>query len=318
MEKGADKLFYERFALNDIVAESLSLHSMPIKSKKIVVSVESSAAEIAVSADKNKILQVINNLLTNAVKFSKENGKIIISLTKLADDSAEFKIQDFGIGIPPEKIEKIFEQFYQIDASPTRAYSGLGLGLAICKNIIELHSGIIKAESVLNEGSIFRFILPCVKASAGSSAGSDSGVKTAADQTAETATLFKSGLKNRTALIIDDNAEILEFMSILLSSENFNALQCNNPKNALSILRHQAVDIILLDVSMKEMDGCEVCRIIKNDSHAKKIPVLMVTARAEKSVRQICIEAGADDIILKPFSNKELITKIYDLLLGKS
>jgi len=268
--------------------------------------------EICITCDKDKILQVINNLLNNAIKFSNKNGVINISASVLPDKSVEFKIQDFGIGIPDDKIEKIFERFYQIDSSSTRSYSGLGLGLSICKNIIELHSGIITVKSSLNKGSIFSFILPPV---AHIEINNEKIISTDESQKKNGKHFFKSGLKRKSVLIIDDDNEILDFIEILLENENFNVIKCPNPKESFSILKNQEIDIILLDISMKDMSGIDVCKKIKSSESTKNIPVLIITARAENSVRQICFDSGANDILTKPFSNKELIKKIFDLLI---
>ncbi|HPG30147.1 MAG TPA: transporter substrate-binding domain-containing protein [bacterium] len=308
IEKGTDRLHLEKFNLSLVISESILLHAAMIKSKHINVKIEIDDPELIVRADKNKILQAVNNLLSNAVKFSNQGGIVIISASKLKDGSVQFKIEDFGIGIPADKTEKIFERFYQADSSSIRAYAGLGLGLAICRNIIELHSGAIQVQSELNKGSVFSFTLPPYK----ESENQDNNVSGIEIINSKPAPAFKTALKKKTILIIDDDDEILEFIYTLLDFEDFNPIKCKNPKDALMILKNQAIDVILLDVSMKDINGIDVCRTLKSNADYKNVPVIMVTARAETSVRQICLDAGADDIIVKPFSNKELINKIYE------
>ena len=111
-------------------------------------------------ADKNKLMQVVLNLLDNAVKFTAERGEIIVEAAYKNENDIEVSIKDNGIGIPADKIPKIFDRFYQIDSSTTRRYGGLGIGLALCKNIIDMHKGVITVASEENKGSVFTFVIP--------------------------------------------------------------------------------------------------------------------------------------------------------------
>ena len=121
--------------------------------------------EVIVSIDEERIVQVIDNLLNNAIKFGRPAGEIALRLVDL-DSQARVEVQDSGIGIPEEKIERIFQRFYQVDGGTTRRYGGVGLGLALCKEIIEAHGGKIWVESELGKGSHFIFVLPKAKVEA--------------------------------------------------------------------------------------------------------------------------------------------------------
>jgi len=159
LETGKETLVLEIFDLSQILKEALDVIEIKAKKNSIQI-IREINKPLVLKADKNKIMQVVLNLLDNAVKFTRENGSIILKAGYRTDDEIEVSVIDSGIGIPADKISKIFDRFYQIDSSTTRRYSGLGIGLALCKNIIEMHKGVITVESEENKGSIFTFNIP--------------------------------------------------------------------------------------------------------------------------------------------------------------
>lgn len=153
------KIFFEDFNMKSLLDEIIIVLQNKISEKNITIREEISDGEININADRSMIYQVILNLIDNAIKFSEKNSVIKIKIFK-QEEQLIFSVQDYGIGIPDNEKEKIFEKFYQVDSSSTRKYGGTGIGLAICKDIIEMHGGKITVESKIGSGSTFSFSIP--------------------------------------------------------------------------------------------------------------------------------------------------------------
>jgi len=158
LDAGKSKLYLTEFNLQDAINKTLKIVSPLSKDKNIWISLNVKDVENVV-ADEDKIIEVLLNLLTNAIKFNVEEGKIAVRVFKI-DDHVRVEIEDTGIGIKKEELDIIFDEFRQIDSSETKAYSGTGLGLSISKHYVELHGGLIWAESEPGKGSIFIFEIP--------------------------------------------------------------------------------------------------------------------------------------------------------------
>jgi len=158
LDAGKSKLYLTEFNLQDAINKTLKIVSPLSKDKNIWISLNVKDVENVV-ADEDKIIEVLLNLLTNAIKFNVEEGKIAVRAFKI-DDHVRVEIEDTGIGIKKEELDIIFDEFRQIDSSETKAYSGTGLGLSISKHYVELHGGLIWAESEPGKGSIFIFEIP--------------------------------------------------------------------------------------------------------------------------------------------------------------
>jgi len=247
---------------------------------------------VKIELDKDKIDQVMENLLTNAVKFSPQGGKITVSLEK-TDRLVRISVTDTGIGIPEKDLSHIFEKFYRIETSSTQAIGGTGLGLSITKYIVESHEGKISVESKVGKGSTFSFTLPNKKCQ----------VKRR-----------EQGLIKK-ILIADDRCEVVELVKVALEGENYQILSSSDGREALEKIRKMKPDLILLDIIMPKMDGFEVLENLKNDSKTKDIPIIMLTAKGQKVDKQKGKDLGALDYIIKPFSPSHLLNKIEEILV---
>ncbi|HEU4401048.1 MAG TPA: PAS domain S-box protein [Candidatus Polarisedimenticolia bacterium] len=163
MEKGETQLNLENLPVWQLIDEAIDLVGERIKKKNISVTTQYETDDLVVRADRGKVVQVLTNLLTNAVKFNREGGRITVTGRRGGRGFAEVDVSDTGIGIPPEAQEKIFERFYQIDSSPGRKYEGTGIGLSIVRDILRLHGCSIRVTSEPGQGSIFTFTLPLVR-----------------------------------------------------------------------------------------------------------------------------------------------------------
>ncbi|MCK4734383.1 MAG: hypothetical protein KAT65_18150, partial [Methanophagales archaeon] len=158
IESGRMVLKFERESLDSVIADSIESVKHAASEKGIKLNVELPEGLSSVKGDREKLTQVVINLLNNAIKFTPRSGEISIKAREF-NGQVEVKVSDTGIGIPPEDLEKVFDKFYQVDSTLTREAGGTGLGLAICKGIIEAHNGHIMAESELGKGSTFIFTL---------------------------------------------------------------------------------------------------------------------------------------------------------------
>ncbi|GEM_PF-505482 len=254
-----------------------------------------------VYADKDKLLQVLANFLTNAFKFTPENGKVIIEIFEKDKNQVEARISDSGIGIPPEELEKIFEKFYQVDSSSTRQTGGAGLGLAIVKRIVEMHEGKVWAESDgPNKGSRFCFTLPAFRpvSSEGELLGEARGRHALPGQ--------------KTILLVDDEQDILNLHKIYLEDEGYHVIWALTGYQALQQAREAKPDLILLDIKLPDMDGIQVLKALKEDTQTKDIPVMIVSILQDKEsqTRQM----GVVDYLNKPVDKKQLLSKVSETL----
>ncbi|MBN2159008.1 MAG: response regulator [Spirochaetes bacterium] len=298
--------------------------------------------EIRVLIDTGQFEKVVMNLLHNAIKFTGEGGRITLLLDDREND-VELTVEDTGVGIPIEMLETIFDRFAQVDGSSTRSQEGTGLGLSLAREIVELHGGSIRAESVQGKGS--RFIVHIKKGGEHISddirdrrkatqpvqykkrASDVEGLKLS-DVVSNYRNLqlidleqkidldnydHRSGSHDFTILVVDDNPDILRLMHFLLNDE-FDLLLCRSGKEGLAFLREHNPDLIVCDVMMPEMDGYTFCREVKNDQNYKHIPIILVTARAGSEMLVQGIDSGANDYVAKPFDAAELKARIRSLL----
>lgn len=295
--------------------------------------------DVELTVDPDQFEKVILNLLSNALKFTPADGRVTLLLEE-RPDSVILAVEDTGAGVPPHMLDAVFDRFRQVDSAPTREIMGTGIGLALAKEIVSLHGGLIRAESELGRGS--RFIVELLKGTAHFSEDitdrrqfdlpvayrkreSDDEregvqvqdiISNARDLQLidlEKVEFHPDGQTERRhdfqILVIDDSPEVLKLMNLLLKDE-FDLDFASSGEEGLRILRERAPDLVLSDVMMPGMDGHELCRQIKADENLKHTPVLLVTARSASEMLAAGMESGADDYIIKPFNAVELKARI--------
>ena len=255
-----------------------------------------------VKGDPYRLVQILNNFLGNAVKFT-ERGRVVLT-TRIKFDkeewtAVEFIIEDSGIGIPEDKIKAVFSPFVQASSNTTRKYGGTGLGLSICKNLIEMQGGELWVESRLNEGTTFRFILPYKK--------NESLPENIIQPTANYKTLGK-----RSVLVAED-VELNQFLAKhIMESWGFEVTIADNGRKAVEALQQKDFDVVLMDIQMPEMDGISATQNIRGMQDAKKasIPIIALTANALKGDSEKYLAAGMNDYLSKPFTEESLFNAI--------
>ncbi len=251
-----------------------------------------------VLGDPMRLRQILVNLIGNAIKFTREGG-VYVQGTLLQQEgssvSVAFSIKDTGIGIPVAQQETIFERFNQGDNDTTRKYGGTGLGLAIAKQLVQLQDGTLTLKSEPGKGSEFVVVLPF-----------DLEMENPVDMASPKAT---ATIKTQQVLIVEDNLMNQKLARIMLQNNGFNIAIANNGIEALELLREQRFDLILMDIQMPLMDGCQAARAIRRELHLD-IPIIAMTAYALDSEREQCIREGMNDYLAKPFQEKDLLLKI--------
>jgi signal transduction histidine kinase len=291
IESGLVTLSESPFSLNCLMDE-LQMFFLPFAEKsglKLSSTKGLDDSECEIISDHTKLRQVLNNLLINAIKFTKK-GEIRFGYTK-KDEFIEFFVSDTGIGIKPQFQQIIFERFRQADSSETNVYGGTGLGLSISKAFIELLDGKIWLESEPNRGSKFYFTI---------------SYKYNSNQIEKSGITASANLKGKKILVAEDEDSNFKFLNELLVSSGAMVLRAENGARAIEICRLNAdLDLVLMDIKMPEMNGLEATRIIKQES-SNAIPIIVQTAYAYPEDRKRALEYKCDDYISKPLNRAEL------------
>jgi signal transduction histidine kinase/CheY-like chemotaxis protein/streptogramin lyase len=282
------------------------------KSLKLERNIEENLPEI--NADKDKMIQVVVNLLSNAVKFT--NAGTITCRVFQKDGGIVVGISDTGIGIAPEDHGKVFEQFKQVGDTLTDKPKGTGLGLPICKEIVEHHGGHIWLESDLGKGSTFYFMLPVFKPdeAAGHPIQFNDLLKQLKKRVEQSG---PAAIKEHaTILVVDDDEGIRSLLKQELGEAGYNIVEAANGKEALLKVRASRPDLIVLDVMMPEMNGFDVAAVLKNDPQTMDIPIIILSIVQDKSRG---FRIGVDRYLTKPIDTDLLFSEIGHLLeQGKS
>lgn len=267
--------------------------------------------------DQDKLSKVMYNLLSNAFKFTPENGQVTVRLRVVEQESGEaieISVEDSGIGIPPEAQPKVFERFYQ---HPTPAHimnQGSGIGLSIAGEFTKMHDGTIGVESEPGKGSTFTVTLPLRETLARRATLPEADVIPAvtADIDIDIPT-ENAGKDKPLVLLVEDNDEFREYLKEVFQKD-YRIIEAANGKIGLDMALEHVPDLIVSDVMMPEMDGTELCRSIKTDRRISHIPVVLLTARAEEEQQLQGYQTGADAYVTKPFRLDILQVRIANLI----
>jgi PAS domain S-box-containing protein len=265
-----------------------------------------------IAVDERRLRQVLINLLSNAVKFTPPGGQIDLRVTREhTDDESiclEFAISDTGIGIASTDVERLFQPFVQLDSNLNRQYDGTGLGLALVKQIVELHGGTIRVHSELDLGSCFTISLPDTCAIA---EGTIAPFETLTDYQDR---VDRSTIEPALILLAEDNQANITTITSYLNAKGYRTLVAENGRQAIEMLELERPDLILMDIQMPEMDGFEAIAWIRQQLKLTQIPIVALTALAMEGDRERCLAVGANEYLTKPVKLKQLSMTIQQLI----
>ncbi len=256
---GRLEMAFESCAATAIVERSLEAVRGFATQSHVALVVEPVSASVSIRADADRLVQVLVNLVSNAVKFSPAGGAVTVRVA-LAPGTAEFQVEDRGRGVPPALREAIFERYRQVEASDSRSKGGAGLGLAICKAIVEQHGGVIGVRDAPGTGSVFWFRVPLVSTHRASFSGTVKGAR---------------GL----ALLVDDDEELLSVLELRLAQDRIATQRATSAGEAIAAALALKPDILVLDLGLPDGDGSQVVDALRNNRVLAGIPLLVYTGR---------------------------------------
>ena len=279
--------------------------------------------------DSDKIEKILINLISNAFKFTPEQGQISISCdfdNKQDTNKPQYinlKISDSGIGIPSDKLHQIFDRFFQVNGSNNRIAEGTGIGLALTKELVELYHGSIKVESTEGKGTTFTVRIPVAK-----EIFSDDELVNTSEGTlqlplgeqeymdeplSKTSPDEKNNNIKPWVLIVEDNTDLANYISGILT-DDYNIFSVENGQKGYDQAKISIPDLVISDLMMPVMDGMEMCHLLKENEKTSHIPIIMLTAKADRESKLEGLQNGADDYMIKPFDAEELKARVKNLI----
>jgi CheY-like chemotaxis protein/nitrogen-specific signal transduction histidine kinase len=293
--------------LHEVIHNAIEAVRPSANAKRIRIHTMLDASIGLTRGDPGRLQQVLWNLLTNAVKFTPAGGRVHVVLERV-NSHVEILVEDTGIGIKPDFLPFVFDRFRQADPSTTRRYGGLGLGLSIVKNLVELHGGSVRVKSPgENQGSTFIVALPVPIVRSVDRMGMHAD---------EHDRFVLPALNGHDILIVDDEPDARALVGRILEERGARVTLVASAMEALDALRSQPIDLIVSDIGMADVDGYEFIRRVRAEGAppGKRIPAIAVTAYARAEERQRSLLAGYQMHISKPIEARELIAGIASLL----
>lgn len=330
------KLDSGKFKLKEVRGEIVSylkyltesFHSLAAN-RGIRLHFQSQVPQLTVWFDRDMLRHIVYNLLSNALKFTDEGGRIDfkVSIVSLNDkDALRIEISDNGCGIAEEDIKYIFDRFFQAEKHPAKNTGGTGIGLSLTKKLVGLMEGEIHVESRKDIGTTFSVVIPFIPADKAESeeaqllksvypfsslnghSEGEKSVSTAPDRQG-----VEEGPDSPQLLLIEDNPDVLSFMIMLLQND-YQIEVATDGKQGVEKAIELVPDVIISDVMMPEMSGFEVCEILKSDERTSHIPVILLTAKSAEEDRINGLRVGADAYLMKPFNKEELFVRLEKLV----
>jgi DNA-binding response OmpR family regulator/two-component sensor histidine kinase len=291
------------------------------KSKNIELVFVPDRESYITAVDESKMEKIIDNLISNAIKYSNNISQIRIDL-RCEDKKWMLQVKDNGIGISKKAQRQLFKEFYRGDNAINSKVVGSGIGLLLVKNYVAMHSGNISCSSQENVGSTFQVVIPFKSISGKSVATNTSSdisitsndIKYISQQTESDTEIQTS--KEMKVLIVEDNDDLLNFMKATLSND-FKVFTAVDGEMAWEFISKQIPDLVVSDIMMPNMDGFELCKIMKSTYETSHIPIVLLTALSEKTDQLHGLGLGADDYLTKPFDMNLLIQRIKSIIRNR-
>ncbi len=335
IEAGREHAIYQATDLCTLTEDIASVFRSAMEKAGLRFSVECEPLAEPVYVDREMWEKIVLNLLSNAFKFTFE-GEVVVRL-KAVDDAVELMVRDTGVGIPEDELPRVFERFHRIENSRARTYEGTGIGLALVQELVKLHGGNVRLESMAGRGSTFTVSIPKTKAHlpAARTPAQPSpaemalrrkvyaeealrllpqGDVTASDMDSALSPIRPAPMLTKAAaqeliVLADDNADMREYVGRLLGAR-YKIHAVRDGIEALEAIRRLRPALVLSDVMMPRLDGFGLLRALRDDPATNTIPVILLSARAGEESRVEGLQAGADDYLVKPFTAAELLARV--------
>nr|WP_106781106.1 ATP-binding protein [Lysinibacillus timonensis] len=270
--------------------------------------------------DEDRFKQILFNLIYNAIKYTK-SGEITVN-AEIEDEFMKISITDTGVGIEKDQLDTIFSSFYQINCNGHFQTEGLGLGLSITKQLVEISGGRIWATSEVGKGSCFTFTVPLASESQISEHTSDySGKNTQFQLSTHSTNLIQldlpikmEGSRKETILVVDDEHANLKVLINLLHSLDYTVIAVDRGDAALEVMKNEVIDMMILDLMMPEMSGFDVCKLVRQEYELIELPIIILTASGQLSDLILSFQLGANDFLQKPIHLEELKVRVESML----
>jgi CheY-like chemotaxis protein len=292
MSHGRIQLRKERVDIATIVRQAVEARRQQTDARDQALALSCPPAGVTLEADPLRLEQIVSNLLSNAAKFTARGGHIQLTVEEPSSGAGEvvIRVQDDGIGIPPEDLPRLFHLFVQVDSALNRATGGLGIGLTLVRHLVELHGGTISAYSAgLGQGSEFVVRLPVQR-----------DQPPGAPQTGPSGQQAEADAISRRVLVTDDNVDGAEALAIMLGLAGHDVRVAHSGPDTLEIAAVFRPDVVFLDVGMPGMDGYEAARLLRRTAGLERTLLVAVTGYGQVSDRQRAHEAGFDEFLVKP------------------
>jgi len=284
-----------------VVENAINVVRPTADAKGIKIETYFDSAPAMISGDANRLQQVVWNLLSNAVKFTDSGGRVCVKVSRV-DSTVEIKVSDTGQGISKEFLPYVFDRFRQADSTTTRQHGGLGLGLAIARHLVEIHGGMIKAESQGDgRGASFTIKLPLIDTTIGT-----------ADFAEEKITRSPQLLSGLNVLLVDDDSDTLKLMTTALTKRQANVTAVSSAGEAIQAITQRRPDVLVSDIAMPDEDGYGLIQKVRSleNGQAEGIPAVAITAYAKEEDRARALSSGFQIYLAKPVELTELISVV--------
>ncbi|HEY0947681.1 MAG TPA: ATP-binding protein [Opitutaceae bacterium] len=293
LDAGRMTLAAEPFDARSICSAALESAQRDLRAKRLTVALQLPPRPVMVTADERRLQQALHHLVGNAIKFSHEAGRIALTLEQLESGAVRIAVSDTGIGIPPDKLERLFEPAYQVDATLARRFGGTGLGLTLVDRIVRLHHGGVAVRSAPGEGSTFTIELP---------ASVSRLPAPAADAPSP-----------RRVVLVDDDPNQHTLVGDYLRRHGFEVRRCDNAAAALAAIPAVNPGLVIVDIALPDMSGLELIARLRSTPGGRDVPILAATALAGADDAERCRQAGATAHLSKPISLQALAERIHRL-----
>ncbi len=322
LEEGSLGLQKEVVSVSMYMRMLTDIFGEPAKNKGIKLALEEHVADKeCIEIDPRQFEKIFYCLITNSIRFTDEGGEILVT-TRRDVRKVIIEVSDTGDGIPEESMPYIFDRFYQVKGNPYRSREGLGIGLALVKELVKLHGGEVSVKSALGVGTTFQLVFYIAEG-----VGEQFSKEKLFSQIQDRKTLYKDLDKGQNAgislpkkeenlksiLLVDDHPEIRYHLRQVLE-DTFHVIEAAHGLEAMDILKAKKVDLIISDLMMPWMDGFELLKAINENDEFNKIPILVVSARISEEDQQKVLYQGVNDYLKKPFHKSELIQRINNML----